>query len=475
MRSKLVIYLVLSAVVVAAVIAGVVAVAGATQTNNLPNITAGDLLAKMAKQDQKSTNISGDVAWQNSLLGDLSAASSAGFGDAAAKLPLAGNGGGRLWMGPAGARVESQGTSGGDQVIVANAQAHDVWMYDASANTAKHFVLTGKPPADAGPTPMPSPSALTPATIATYLEQLAPLAKVEVTGQSTMAGRDVYLLTMTPTATDTALGSVQAAIDGKTFVPLQLQVFAKGATAPVIEFGFTTVSYDAIPASTFEFTPPAGAKVTTKTMDAAKMMKGHAAHEGNWTGKHATPTKAQESAMQKLLKSAFLSVPEAQKLVQYHVYAPSGYAARPFDMAAVVSKGGPLTAVGKPLMSVLQASGMMGGKGMGAMMGGNAQGTLPKGAAAHVTMMPAGPTTVLLYGKGFGTIALAETQTTAALDKQLKSLPTLVDTTTVNGATVRSLTTALGGVYIWQKGDTTLVAGGMVPKADLQAFVSSVQ
>ena len=184
--------------------------------------------------------------------------------------------------------------------------------------------------------------------------------------------------------------------------------------------------------------------------------------------------------MQKLLKSAFLSVPEAQKLVRYHVYAPAGYTARPFDMAAVLDKGGPLTAVGKPLMSVLQASGMMGGQGfggngMGAMMGGTAQGTLPKGAATHVKTAPMGPTTVLLYGKGFGTIALAETKTTAALDKQLKSLPALVDTTTVNGVTVRSLTTALGGVYIWQKGDTTLVAGGMVPKADLQAFVSSVQ
>ena len=52
---------------------------------------------------------------------------------------------------------------------------------------------------------------------------------------------------MTPTATDTALGSVQAAIDGKTYVPLQLQVFAKGDTSAVLQFGFTSVSYDAVP------------------------------------------------------------------------------------------------------------------------------------------------------------------------------------------------------------------------------------
>ncbi|HZL64274.1 MAG TPA: hypothetical protein VFD50_04905 [Thermoleophilia bacterium] len=455
MRSKLVIYLVLAVVVVAAVIAGVVAVAGATQSNPLPTITAGDLLAKMAQQDQKTTNINGDVAWQNSLLGDLSAASSAGFGNAAAKLPLAGNGGGRLWMSPAGVKIESQGTSGGDQVVVANAQPHDLWMYAAAANTAKHFVLTGKPPAGAGPTPMPSPSMVTPATIATYLERLAPLAKVEVTGQSTIAGQDVYLLTMTPTATDTALGSVQAAIDGKTLVPLQLQVFAKGVAAPVIQFGFTTVSYDAIPASTFDFTPPAGAAVTTKTTDLSKAMSGHSSTS---TFTKTEPTKAQKSALQTALKQAFLTVPEAQKLVSYKLHSPQNYTARPFGMAAVVSKGGPLTAAGTPLSTLLQAAGMSGG---------------PATTTPTTTQM--GPTTVLLYGKGFGTIALAETKTTAALDKQLKSLPALVDTATVNGATVRSLTTALGGVYIWQKGDTTLVAGGMVPKADLQAFVTSVQ
>lgn len=455
MRSKLVIYVVVAVVVLAAVIAGVVAAAGATQTNSLPKVTAGDLLAKMAQQDQKTASISGDVAWQNSLLGDLSAAGSAGFGSAAARLPLAGNGSGRVWISPAGARVESQGSSG-DQIVVLNKKTHSAWMYDGAANAAQRFVVTGTPAAGGAPSPMASPSMATPATIAAYLERLAPLAKVEVTGQTTIAGQVAYLLTMTPTATDTALGSVQAAIDGKTFVPLQLQVFARGATAPVIQFGFTSVSYGAIPASTFDFTPPAGAKVTTKSTDLSKAMS---RHTGTSTGAKTAPTKAQKSALQSALKHAFLSVPEAQKLVTYKLYSPQDYAARPFDMAAVVSKGGPLTAAGTPLSTLLQAAGM-GGSGT---------------ATTTPTTPPIGPTTVLLYGKGFGAIALAETKTTAALDKQLKQLPALVDTTTMNGATVRSLTTALGGVYIWQKGDTTLVAGGMVPKADLQAFVGSVQ
>ena len=50
---------------------------------------------------------------------------------------------------------------------------------------------------------------------------------------------------------------------------------------------------------------------------------------------------------------------------------------------------------------------------------------------------PTGPTAVLLYGKGFGTIALAETATTPALEKQLKQLPAQIDTATINGVKVR--------------------------------------
>jgi uncharacterized protein GlcG (DUF336 family) len=82
---------------------------------------------------------------------------------------------------------------------------------------------------------------------------------------------------------------------------------------------------------------------------------------------------------------------------------------------------------------------------------------------------------VLLYGSGFGAIALAQTKTTPELEQQLEQLPALVGTVTVGGAPVRALITPLGGVYVWQRGGTTLVAGGMVPGADLEAFVSSVR
>src|SRR5450756_11825 len=431
MRTKLTIYAVVAVLAVAGLVAGIVAVAGAGQANPLPAVSAADLLAKMAQQDQKTTSISGAVSWQNNLLGDISALNGSNMG-ASAKLPLAANGSGRIWMSAGGVRVESL-ASGGDQIIVVNSPARDAWLYDYAANTAKHIVVTGTPPAGSTPTPMPSPTMATPAAISSFLQQVAPYADVTVTGQSVVAGREVYLLTMTPTAPDTALGSVQAAIDGQTYVPLQLQVTAKGGTSPVLQFGFTSVSYDAIPASTYDFTPPPGTTV---------------------------PTKAQQTQMQDLMRSALLTVPEAQKLVPFPLASAQGYTARPFDWAVVVDKGGPLNALDQPVMKLLGATGMSG---------------LGNATSSSSTTAPTGPTAVLLYGKGFGTIALAETATTPELQKQLDQLPALVDKTSMNGVTVRSFTTPLGGVFVWQQGDTTLAAAGMVPAADLQAFVATVQ
>jgi outer membrane lipoprotein-sorting protein len=455
MRAKLTIYVVVAVLAAAGLIAGIVAVAGAGPTNPLPTVPAADLLAKMAQQDQKTTSVSGAVSWQNNLLGDISALSGSNMG-ASAQLPLAANGSGRIWMSAGGVRVESL-ASGGDQIIVANSTARDAWLYDYAANTAKHIVMTGTPPAGSGtPTPMPSPTMATPAAISAFLQQLAPNADVSVTGQGVVAGREVYLLTMTPTASDTALGSVQAAIDGNTYVPLQLQVTAKGGTSPVLQFGFTSVSYDAVPASTYDFTPPPGTTVTTKTVDLSQATSGQ---DGTAQGQTAEPTKAQQTQMQDVLRSALLTIPEAKKLVPFPLASAQGYTTRPFDWAAVVDQGGPLTALDQPVMKLLGAAGMSG---------------LGNGATSPTTS-PAGPTAVLLYGKGFGTIALAETATTPALQKQLEQLPALVDKTSVNGVTVRSFTTPLGGVFVWQQGDTTLVAAGMVPTADLQAFVATVQ
>lgn len=452
MRSKLAIYVAVGLVAAVALVAGVVAVAGAGSSTSLPDVSASELMARMGQSQGQVQAVSGEVSWKNDLFGDLGSATD--MAQLPAQSPLTSSGSGRIWVSDAGVRVESQG-AGGDQVAGVSKATRTAWTYDSATNTVRRLVMAGDAPANE-PIPSPSASMMTPAAIGAYLQQLAPYATVDVAGQGTVAGRAVYLLRMTPVADDTALGAVQASIDGKTMMPLRLEVFAKSGGAAVLQFGFDSVSYGPIDAALYDFTPPAGTTVTTKTIDLGQAAKSH----------QGEPTKAQQEQMQSAVRGALLTIPEAQKLVPFQLASAQGYTARPFDWAAVVSKSGPLNALDQPVMKLLGAAGM---SGFGSATDGTA-------TSATSTTNPTGPTAVLLYGKGFGTIALAETATTPALQKQIEQLPALLEVYHGQFAgTARSLTTPLGGAIIWQQGDTTLVAAGMVPKADLLAFVSSVR
>lgn len=456
MRSKLAIYAAIGLVAAVALVAGVVAVAGAGSSTSLPDVSASELMARMGQSQGQVQAVSGEVSWKNDLFGDLSAAGS--MAQLPAQSPLTSGGSGRIWVSDAGVRVESQG-AGGDQVAGVSKATRTAWTYDSATNTGRRWVMIGDAPANE---PMPSPSAamMTPAAIGAYLQQLAPYATVDVAGQGTVAGREVYLVRMTPVADDTALGAVQASIDGKTMMPLRLEVFAKSGGAAVLQFGFDSVSYGAIDAALYEFTPPAGAKVTTKQIDPSQMKGGAGAKAQSGSSADGAPSAADKAAHTKLARRALLTLDQAQSLVDYQIASARDYTARPFRWAYVFDDGMPVTTLGNP---VFEMAGLGGGSGASAVS--------PKGD----TGARMGPASVLLYGDGFGAIALAQTKTTPELEKQLKQLPALVDTTTVNGTQVRSMTTPLGGMYLWQQGDTTLMAGGMVPKADLEAFVTSVR
>jgi outer membrane lipoprotein-sorting protein len=461
MRSKLVILISLVVLAAVALVVGV-AVAGAGQTDPLPSITAPELLSKMA-QAKDVTAVSGEVAWHNGLFGDLSQASN--MAHLPAQSPLTSSGSGRIWVSDAGLRVESQG-SGGDQVMVVNKTERTAWAYDYAQNTVKKVVVTGSAPAET-PAPAQSATMLTPEAIALFLQRLSLVADVTVAGQTKVAGRDTYQLRFTPTATDTALGYVQAAVDGQTMLPLQLEVYARGGTTPVIKLGFTSISYDPIDASTFTFNAPEGAVVTTKTVDAdqmrAKLEQARKQHSGEKL------TREQGTKAMMALQNALLTRGQVADLVPYQLAYARDYTARPYQWGAVLGQSGPLTGSGAPLLQALGGiTGMQLAPGMGVDPGG------PMKDAGAAT----GPSSVLLYGQGLGTIALAQTQTTPDLEKQLKQAQQasqILGSTTVNGQKAVEVGTPLGGVIVWQQGGTTLVAGGMVPMSDLEAFAGSVR
>jgi outer membrane lipoprotein-sorting protein len=463
MRSRAFILTILAVLAAVAVVVGV-AVAGTDHPDPLPGVSAPELLAKMA-QANGVTTVSGDIAWHNGLFGDLGAAAS-GMAQLPAQSPLTSSGSGRVWVSPAGARIESQG-SGGDQVVIVNQARHTAWIYDYAQNTAKRVVVRGSAPAET-PSPAPSAALMTPQAITLSLQQVARFATVEVAGQATVAGRDVYQLRLTPVAKDTAIGYVQAAIDGETMLPLRIEVYARGAASPVLEFGFTRVSYAPIASSRFAFAPPAGAKVTTKTIDVGRLRAGTRQAQKAQAGK-AAPTVAQKAAVHRLLQHVLLTRGQVARLVPYKLAYARAYTARPFQWGFVTGRGGPLTAAGAPLAKLLgAATGVRLGAGMGAAHS-------PGQAGARAA---AGPSSVLFYGQGLGTIALAQTKTTPALARQLRqaqSTSQILGTTTVDGVKALKIGTPLGGVIVWQKGGTTLVAGGLVPMSDLEAFATSVR
>ena len=67
--------------------------------------------------------------------------------------------------------------------------------------------------------------------------------------------RQTYTLTLTPTSPVTTFGSVRVAIDGHRWVPLRVQVFAKGDGSAVLSAGFKRVSFSAISGSLFTLQP----------------------------------------------------------------------------------------------------------------------------------------------------------------------------------------------------------------------------
>ncbi len=138
-----------------------------------------------------------------------------------------------------------------------------VWLWDSKKNTAVHVVASGK--ADAAP----RTTTRTPAEIAdAVLSEVGPTTATTVDTTQRVAGRDAYTLVLTPRTDATTVGSVQLAVDAATGLPLQVEVFARGASSPAFESGFTSIDYSVPAASTFDFTPPADATVETKTLTA---------------------------------------------------------------------------------------------------------------------------------------------------------------------------------------------------------------
>ncbi|MGH3167247.1 MAG: LolA family protein [Trebonia sp.] len=151
-----------------------------------------------------------------------------------------------------------------------------LWEWNSTGNSVTKFVMPAQP--GEKPSKLPSqPVPLTPQQAANQvLAAVGKTTTVSVQSNVDVAGEAAYQLVLAPKDSRSLIGKVVIAIDGTRGVPLRLQVFAKGASAPAFQVGFTQISFVTPAASNLQFTPPPGAKVTTRNPDEGSSAKGSA-------------------------------------------------------------------------------------------------------------------------------------------------------------------------------------------------------
>jgi outer membrane lipoprotein-sorting protein len=135
----------------------------------------------------------------------------------------------------------------------------DLWSYSSTDRKVTHATLN---PPDGQALSERDVTGLTPQAAAdAALKAIDPTTSVQVDRTARVAGRAAYQLLLEPKDSRSLIGSVRIAIDAQTSMPLRVQVFARDASSPAIQVGFTDVSFKSPDPSVFSFVPPAGSTV----------------------------------------------------------------------------------------------------------------------------------------------------------------------------------------------------------------------
>jgi outer membrane lipoprotein-sorting protein len=149
----------------------------------------------------------------------------------------------------------------------------EAWAYDSQTNQATQY--TGINPDEATTHPS-APAMSTPADAARMLQEIAPFSSVSVDGNSMVAGRQVYVLVISPKGNGSTIGDVRLSVDAKTDMPLGVQVDPSDGSSPIADVRFASINYNEPSASTFDFTLPQGAKLTTRSAQQSAHDQKHA-------------------------------------------------------------------------------------------------------------------------------------------------------------------------------------------------------
>jgi outer membrane lipoprotein-sorting protein len=172
----------------------------------------------------------------------------------------------RIWYAnPGHVRIALPGTLSETDMIRNGGTA---WQWQSSTNSVERLLLPKQMPTakQLGP-PMP---ALTPQQAANQaIKAVGPTTWLSVQSNVVVAGQPAYQLVLKPKSSRSLIGQVRIAVDAAHNVPLRVQLFARHATSPAFQVGFTSISFVRPAASNFQFTPPPGAKVSTVRITAS--------------------------------------------------------------------------------------------------------------------------------------------------------------------------------------------------------------
>ncbi len=240
---------------VIAIVAGAAIAVAATGSGPVPRDKPLAQALHGALTAHPVNGISADIQFTNNLI------SSTNF-TGGTRDPILQGATGRLWLSNShGLRLELQSSNGDSQVVVNNGS---FWVSDPASQTVYEATLPPHTATTPGHEKASGSGVPTVAQIQTELNHL--LGRMNVAGVNTsnpsdIAGQPAYSVSVSPKHDGGLLGSAQIAWDAITGTPLNLAIYARGNSTPVLQLKVTNISFGPVAASTFAMVPPPGYKV----------------------------------------------------------------------------------------------------------------------------------------------------------------------------------------------------------------------
>ncbi|HZD88240.1 MAG TPA: hypothetical protein VE088_09565 [Gaiellaceae bacterium] len=245
--------LLLAGVALALAAVGAVAVRAATGSGSPPPAQPLANALHDAATASKPAGISARISFTNDLVPSLSS-----FTGQGAVSPLLSGANGRLWLtGDGYGRIELQSNSGNDSEITWSPSRARI--YDGTSNTVYEVAL----PQHATTTHTRPHTPPTVAQIQSFLSKLTDAVTLSNPVSTVIGGQGAYSVRVTPKDSSSLLDGARIGWDAVHGVPLEIGIYARGVSGPVVSLTATGISYAPVPASDVKISPPPGAKIVT--------------------------------------------------------------------------------------------------------------------------------------------------------------------------------------------------------------------